>query len=164
MNAKLPTHEFTQFYYDACLVDYGQLKKAMEPLEKRLRAADQVRLKGEGTDIVLSVKGQNWIPCFGRHNIPDGEIFSSPIIDSVQGYITYAPSVYQGKPFEFVTLEVKDGVVVEFDSSNNDALRDILDTDEGARRFGEFSFGTNPVISSPMYDILFDEKSTDQII
>jgi len=158
MNAKLPTHEFTQFYYDACLVDYGQLKKAMEPLEKRLRAADQVRLKGEGTDIVLSVKGQNWIPCFGRHNIPDGEIFSSPIIDSVQGYITYAPSVYQGKPFEFVTLEVKDGVVVEFDSSNNDALRAILDTDEGARRFGEFSFGTNPVISSPMYDILFDEK------
>jgi aminopeptidase len=85
-------------------------------------------------------------------------IFSSPIIDSVNGYITYAPSVYQGKPFEFVKLEVKEGVVVDFDSSNNDALKDILDTDEGARRFGEFSFGTNPVIESPMYDILFDEK------
>lgn len=158
MNAKLPTREFTQFYYDACLVDYGQLKKAMEPLEKRLREADQVHLKGEGTDIALSVKGQNWIPCYGRHNIPDGELFSSPIIDSVQGVITYAPSVYQGKPFEFVTLEVKDGVVIDFDSSNNDALRDILDTDQGSRRFGEFSFGTNPIISSPMYDILFDEK------
>jgi aminopeptidase len=139
-------------------VDYGQLKKAMEPLETRLREADQVHLKGEGTDIVLSVKGQNWIPCYGRHNIPDGELFSSPIIDSVQGVITYAPSVYQGKPFEFVTLEVKDGVVIDFDSSNNDALRDILDTDKGSRRFGEFSFGTNPIISSPMYDILFDEK------
>jgi len=66
--------------------------------------------------------------------------------------------VYQGKPFEFVELHVKDGGVVDFDSSNNAALRDILDTDEGARRFGEFSFGTNPVIESPMYDILFDEK------
>lgn len=158
MNAKLPTRDFTKFYYEACLVDYGQLQQAMKPLEARLRAADQVRLVGEGTDIRLSVKGQNWVPCFGRHNIPDGEIFSSPIIDSVQGVIRYAPSVYQGKPFEFVSLEVKDGVVVDFDSSNNDALRDILDTDKGARRFGEFSFGTNPIISSPMYDILFDEK------
>ena len=158
MNAKLPTRDFTKFYYEACLVDYGQLQEAMKPLESRLRAADQVRLVGEGTDISLSVKGQNWVPCFGRHNIPDGEIFSSPIIDSVQGVIRYAPSVYQGKPFEFVSLEVKDGVVVDFDSSNKDALRDILDTDKGARRFGEFSFGTNPIIASPMYDILFDEK------
>ena len=158
MNAKLPTRDFMKFYYEACLVDYGQLQQSMKPLEARLRAADQVRLVGEGTDIRLSVKGQNWVPCFGRHNIPDGEIFSSPIIDSVQGVIRYAPSVYQGKPFEFVSLEVKDGVVVDFDSSNNDALRDILDTDKGARRFGEFSFGTNPIISSPMYDILFDEK------
>jgi len=85
-------------------------------------------------------------------------LFSSPILDSVNGQITYAPSVYQGKPFEFVKLVVKDGVVVDFDSSNNDALEEILDTDEGARRFGEFSFGLNPIIKYPMYDILFDEK------
>lgn len=158
MNAKMPTREFTEFYYNACLVDYAKLKSAMEPLEKRLRATDIIHLKGEGTDIKFSVKGQNWVPCFGAHNIPDGEIFTSPIIDSVNGHITYAPSVYQGKPFEFVKLVVENGVVVDFDSSNNDALKDILDTDEGARRFGEFSFGTNPVIESPMYDILFDEK------
>lgn len=158
MNAKLPTREFTKFYYDACLVDYAKLKSAMEPLEKRLRATDEIHLKGEGTDIKFSVKGQNWVPCFGSHNIPDGEIFTSPILDSVNGHITYAPSVYQGKPFEFVKLVVENGVVVDFDSSNNDALKDILDTDEGARRFGEFSFGTNPVIEKPMYDILFDEK------
>lgn len=158
MNAKLPTREFTKFYYDACLVDYAKLKSAMEPLEKRLRATDEIHLKGEGTDIKFSVKGQNWVPCFGAHNIPDGEIFTSPILDSVNGHITYAPSVYQGKPFEFVKLVVENGVVVDFDSSNNDALKDILDTDEGARRFGEFSFGTNPVIEKPMYDILFDEK------
>jgi len=158
MNAKMPTHRFESFYYDACLLDYSKLRDAMIPLETRLRAAKEIHLKGEGTDIRFSVEGQNWIPCYGSHNIPDGEIFSSPILDSVNGVITYAPSVYQGKPFEFVKLNVKDGVVTDFDSSNNQALADILETDEGARRFGEFSFGTNPVIEKPMYDILFDEK------
>lgn len=158
MNAKMPTREFTEFYYNACLVDYAKLKAAMKPLEKRLRATDIIHLKGEGTDIQFSVKGQNWVSCVGAHNIPDGEIFTSPILDSVNGYITYEPSVYQGKPFEFVKLVVEHGVVVDFDSSNNSTLQDILDTDEGARRFGEFSFGTNPVIENPMYDILFDEK------
>lgn len=158
MNAKMPTEKFRQFYYKACLLDYNKLAEAMKPLEELLRNTDIIQLKGEGTDIEFSVKGQNWIPCFGKRNIPDGELFSSPIIDSVNGHITYAPSVYQGKPFEFVKLVVKDGVVQDFDSSNNDALEEILDTDEGARRFGEFSFGLNPVIEKPMYDILFDEK------
>jgi aminopeptidase len=158
MNAKLPTHSFADFYYKACLLDYKKLGEAMKPLEDRLRKTDIIRLKGEGTDISFSVKGQEWVPCVGRRNIPDGEIFSSPILDSVNGVIRYAPSVYQGKPFEYVELTVKGGKVVDFDSSNNKALEEILDTDEGARRFGEFSFGTNPVIEGPMYDILFDEK------
>ena len=158
MNAKMPTRQFTEFYYKACLLNYSELAEAMKPLEERLRNTDIVQLKGEGTDIELSVKGQNWIPCYGKRNIPDGELFSSPVLDSVNGHITYAPSVYQGKPFEFVKLEVKDGKVVDFDSSNNKQLEEILDTDEGARRFGEFSFGLNPVIEKPMYDILFDEK------
>jgi len=158
MNAKMPTEKFRKFYYKACLLDYNKLAEAMKPLEDLLRKTDMIQLKGEGTDIQFSVKDQNWIPCFGKRNIPDGELFSSPIIDSVNGHITYAPSVYQGKPFEFVKLIVKDGVVQDFDSSNNDALEEILDTDKGARRFGEFSFGLNPVIEKPMYDILFDEK------
>ncbi|HET6527979.1 MAG TPA: aminopeptidase [Balneolaceae bacterium] len=158
MNAKMPTEKFREFYYKACLLDYRELAEAMKPLEKRLHKTDKIQLKGEGTDIEFSVKGQTWIPCFGKRNIPDGELFSSPILDSVNGEISYAPSVYQGKPFEFVKLQVKDGKVVDFDSSNNDQLKDILDTDEGARRFGEFSFGLNPVIEEPMYDILFDEK------
>jgi len=160
MNAKMSTEQFRQFYYDACLFDYNKLKEAMLPLEKRLYQAEMVRLRGEGTDIEFSIKGQNWIPCFGKRNIPDGELFSSPILDSVNGHITYAPSVYQGKPFEFVKLDVENGVVKDFDSSNNDALEEILDTDEGSRRFGEFSFGLNPIIKNPMYDILFDEKIT----
>lgn len=158
MNAKMPTARFTEFYYKACLLDYGRLEEAMKPLEEVLRAGREIRLKGEGTDIRFGIEGQNWVSCHGTHNIPDGELFSSPILDSVNGVITYAPSVYQGKPFDRVTLRVKDGLVVEYDASDRSGLRDILDTDEGARRFGEFSFGTNPVIDAPMYDILFDEK------
>jgi aminopeptidase len=158
MNAKMSTHAFEEFYYRACLLDYASMEAAMRPLEERLRATDEIHLVGEGTDIRFSVKGQNWIPCTGKRNIPDGELFSSPILNSVNGWITYAPSVYNGRAFEYVKLVVKDGVVVEFDSSDNAALEQILDTDEGARRFGEFSFGLNPVIEKPMYDILFDEK------
>lgn len=158
MNAKMPTERFRRFYYDACLFDYALLEEAMKPLEERLRKTDIIRLQGEGTDIRFSVKNQNWIPCFGKRNIPDGELFSSPVLDSVEGEITYAPSVYQGKPFEFVRLEVRNGEVTGFDSSDNEALEEILSTDNGARRFGEFSFGLNPVIKAPMYDILFDEK------
>lgn len=158
MNAKMPTEKFKEFYYKACLLDYSQLAEAMKPLEERLRDTDMIQLKGEGTDIQFSVKGQNWIPCFGKRNIPDGELFSSPILSSVDGHITYTSSVYQGKPFDYVKLEVRDGVVVDFDSSNNEQLEEILDTDAGARQFGEFSFGLNPIIEKPMHDILFDEK------
>jgi aminopeptidase len=158
MNAKMPTQKFREFYYKACLLDYTGLEEAMKPLQERLEDTDMIRLEGEGTDIEFSVKDQTWIPCFGKRNIPDGELFSSPILSSVNGHITYAPSVYQGKPFEYVKLEVRDGVVIDFDSSNNEALEEILDTDAGARQFGEFSFGLNPVIEEPMYDILFDEK------
>lgn len=158
MNARMPTDRFREFYFKACLFDYDLLEEAMKPLEERLRATREIRLKGEGTDISFSVEGQTWIPCFGKRNIPDGELFSSPILDSVEGEISYAPSVYQGKPFDNVKLYVKDGVVVDFEASDEKAFEAILDTDEGARRFGEFSFGLNPVIESPMYDILFDEK------
>jgi len=158
MNAKMPTERFRNFYFDACLFDYKKLEEAMKPLEDRLRNTDIIQLKGEETDISFSVKDQNWVPCFGKRNIPDGELFSSPVLASVNGKISYAPSVYQGKPFEFVKLMVKDGVVVDFDSSDNKSLEEILDTDSGARQFGEFSFGLNPVIKKPMYDILFDEK------
>ncbi|MCH8495815.1 MAG: aminopeptidase [Balneolales bacterium] len=158
MNAKMPTHVFEEFYFKACLLDYAKLAEAMKPLEDRLRRTKEIHLRGQGTDIRMSVEGQNWIPCTGKRNIPDGELFSSPILDSVNGHIRYAPSVYQGKPFEFVELHVENGVVVNFDSSNNAALEEILSADEGAKRFGEFSFGTNPIIEKPMYDILFDEK------
>ena len=158
MNAKMPTSRFRDFYYKACLLDYDGLHEAMKPLRERLQETDMIQLKGDGTDIEFSVKGQNWIPCYGKRNIPDGELFSSPILSSVNGEITYAPTVYQGKPFDYVKLVVRDGVVIDFDSNDNEQLEEILETDAGARQFGEFSFGLNPVIERPMFDILFDEK------
>lgn len=158
MNARMPTHRFADFYYKACLLDYAELDERMKPLHELLAKTKEVKLLGDGTDITLSIEGQNWIPCAGDLNIPDGEIFSSPLLESVNGHITYAPSVYNGKPFGFVRLDVKDGVVVDCDSDNRASLEAVLDTDEGARRFGEFAFGTNPYIDSPMFDILFDEK------
>src|SRR5699024_1024881 len=85
MNARMPTQQFTDFYYEACLLDYSELAEAMKPLEKRLRNTDIIQLKGEGTDIELSVKGQNWVPCYGKRNIPDGELFTSPVLNSVNG-------------------------------------------------------------------------------
>src|SRR5699024_8920024 len=145
MNARMPTQQFTDFYYEACLLDYSELAEAMKPLEKRLRNTDIIQLKGEGTDIELSVKGQNWVPCYGKRNIPDGELFTSPALNSVNRLISDAPFVYQRKPFELVKLVVENGLVIDFDSSDNDQPKEILDTDEGARRFGEFSFGLNPV-------------------
>lgn len=158
MNARMPTDRFADFYYNACLLDYAELNERMKPLHELLAKSDEVHLLGEGTDLRLSIKGQNWIPCAGDVNIPDGEIFSSPILDSVNGHITYAPSVYNGKPFNRIKFEVKDGVIVDCESDNQEALESILETDEGARRFGEFAIGTNPHISQPMFDILFDEK------
>lgn len=158
MNAKMSTPAFADFYYKACLLDYALLNERMKPLHELLAKSKELKMVGDGTDISFSIEGQNWIPCAGDVNIPDGEIFSAPLLTSVNGTISYAPTVYEGKPFEFIKLVVKDGVVVDFDSSNNKGLEEILSTDEGARRFGEFSFGTNPYIDQPMYDILFDEK------
>ena len=129
MNARMPTAAFTDFYFKACLLNYAKLRDAMLPLEERLHKASEIRLKGEGTDIRLNVDDQNWINCHGTRNIPDGELFSSPLIDSVNATIRYAPSVYQGKPFDYVSLTVKDGVVQDFDSSDPAALEDILNTD-----------------------------------
>jgi aminopeptidase len=158
MNAKMSTSTFADFYYKACLLDYALLNDRMKPLHELLAKSKELKLIGNGTDISFSIEGQTWIPCAGDVNIPDGEIFSAPLLTSVNGTIVYAPTVYDGKPFEYIKLVVKDGVVVDFDSSNNAGLEEILSTDEGARRFGEFSFGTNPYIDQPMYDILFDEK------
>ena len=140
-------------------MDYRKMARAMAPLQERMKSADQVRIKSPGTDLTFSIKGIGAKSCDGKLNIPDGEVFSCPVKDSVNGCIQFnTPTIYSGVKFENVRLEFKQGKIVNATASNTRRLNEILDTDAGARYVGEFSLGFNPYIRNPMCDILFDEK------
>ncbi|EEF59938.1 aminopeptidase [Pedosphaera parvula] len=157
--ASMSTEAFENLYFDVCTMDYQKMAKAMAPLEKRMKKADHVHLKSPGTDLTFSIKGIGAKMCKGDRNIPDGEVFSCPVKNSVNGYITFnTPTLYSGTKFENVHLEFKDGKIIKATANNTKRLNEILDTDAGARYIGEFSLGFNPYIQNPMCDILFDEK------
>ncbi|MFC4809981.1 aminopeptidase [Paenibacillus sp. GCM10023250] len=157
--ANTSTEAFEDFYFDVCNLDYGKMDKAMEPLRELMDRTDRVRITAPGTDLTFSIKGIGSIKCAGEKNIPDGELYSCPIRESVQGTITYnTPSVYSGITFDNISFTFKDGKIVEATSNETDKLNEVLDTDEGARYIGEFSLGFNPYILHPMKDTLFDEK------
>ncbi len=157
--AGMSTEAFEDLYFDVCTMDYARMARAMVPLEKRMKRADKVHLKAPGTDLTFSIKGIGAKMCKGDRNIPDGEVFSCPVKNSVNGVIQFnTPTIYSGTKFENVRLEFKDGKVVKATANNSKRLNEILDTDAGARYVGEFSLGFNPFILSPMCDILFDEK------
>ena len=158
--AGMSTEAFEDFYFRCCLADYQQLRIAMDKLAERMMRTDRVRITGPGTDLSFSIKGMPAIPCAGEMNIPDGEVFTAPIKDSVNGTIHYtAPTLFQGIPFDGIRLTFKDGKIVEAHcNGNEEALLKILDSDAGARYIGEFALGLNPHILRPMRDILFDEK------
>jgi aminopeptidase len=157
--AGMSTEAFENLYFDVCTMDYAKMARAMVPLEKRMERADKVHLKSPGTDLRFSIKGIGAKMCKGDRNIPDGEVFSCPVKDSVNGVIQFnTPTLYSGTKFENVRLEFKDGKIVAASANNSKRLNEILDTDAGARYIGEFSLGFNPYILSPMCDILFDEK------
>jgi len=157
--AGMSTEAFEDLYFDVCTMNYPKMARAMMPLEKRMRTADRVHLKGPGTDLRFSIKNIGAKMCKGDRNIPDGEVFSCPVRNSVNGTIQFnTPTLYSGTKFENVRLNFRDGKVVDASSNNTKRLNEILDTDAGARYVGEFSLGFNPYILSPMCDILFDEK------
>ena len=158
--AKMSTEAFEKFYFDACCMNYGRMVEGMSSLESRMRDANDVKLSGPGTDLFFSLKGINAVACGGTHNIPDGEVFSCPVKDSVEGTITFnADTIYQGTSFSDICLKFKNGKIIEATSSSNeDKLNEILDSDAGARFIGEFAIAFNPMIREPMLDILFDEK------
>ncbi|HBQ65146.1 MAG TPA: aminopeptidase [Clostridiales bacterium] len=158
--ARMSTEEFEDFYFDVCTLDYQRMSRAMDVLSEYMRKADRVRITGAGTDLAFSIQGLPPIKCAGEFNIPDGEIFTAPVRDSVNGVIQYnTPSSYHGVTFENVRLTFKNGRIDEISASNDvSRLIKIFDTDEGARYIGEFSFGVNPYITKPMNDTLFDEK------
>lgn len=157
--ANMSTEAFENFYFDVCTMDYRKMAKAMAPLTRRMKRADRVHLKGPGTDLQFSIKGIGAKPCEGLRNIPDGEVFSCPVKESVEGTIQFnTPTLYAGTRFENIRLELSRGRIVRATGSNEARLNEILDTDPGARYIGEFSLGFNPYIQNPMCDILFDEK------
>jgi aminopeptidase len=157
--AGMSTSAFEDFYFRVCTFDYRRYGPGMKALVDLMNRTDRVHLKGPGTDLKFSIKGIGAVPCGGLRNIPDGEVFSCPVKDSVEGVIQYnAPTVYLGTSFDNIRLVFKKGKIVEATSNNTKRLNEILDTDAGSCYIGEFAIGFNPHIKEPMRDILFDEK------
>ena len=158
--ADMSTAAFEDFYFDVCTTNYAQMARDQEPLVRRMWEADKVRILAPGTDLTFSIRGMNVRPCHGQRNIPDGEVFTAPIRDSVNGVIRYnAASRYQGTVFQQVEFEFQAGKIVRSTCANApDALNKVLDSDDGARYIGEWSIGCNNHIRKPMLDTLFDEK------
>ncbi|MEN9975597.1 MAG: hypothetical protein RLZZ282_1603 [Verrucomicrobiota bacterium] len=158
--AGMSTEAFEDFYFKVCLLDYKALIPAMTALKNLMEQTDTVEIRGPGTDLKFSIKGIPALFSGGNYNIPDGEVFTSPVRDSVEGYITYnAPSIYQGIPFDSIRLEFSKGKIIKAEAGGKTKqINKILDSDEGARYIGEFALGFNPEIREPMRDILFDEK------
>ncbi len=157
--AGMSTEAFEDFYFDVCTMNYARMARAMAPLEQRMKKADRIHIRGPGTDLTFSIKGIGAKMCKGDRNIPDGEVFSCPVKNSVNGHIQFnTPTIYSGTRFDNVRLEFNEGRIVGATANNTKRLKEILDTDPGARYIGEFSLGFNPYIRTPMCDILFDEK------
>jgi aminopeptidase len=157
--AGMSTEAFEDFYFDVCTLDYRKLQPGMKALKGLMEQTNRVQIKGPGTDLNFSIKGIPAVICGGDRNIPDGEVFTAPVKDSVEGQITFnAPSIYQGTAFDGVRLNFKRGKIAEATGNETKKLNKILDSDAGARYIGEFSLGFNPRVLQPMRDILFDEK------
>jgi aminopeptidase len=157
--ARMSTEAFEEFFFDVCTVDYRAMAKAMDPLRVRMERTKRVLIRGPGTDLRFSIEGIPVIGCAGEHNIPDGEMFTSPVRDSVEGTLAVnTTSLYHGIVFEDIRLTFKKGKIVSASANHVDRLSHLLDTDDGARYIGEFSIAFNPRIREPMMDTLFDEK------
>ena len=163
-SANMSSEAFEDFYFDVCNLDYSKMSKAMDNLVDLMNKTDKVRIVAKDTDLTFSIKGIPAVKCSGECNIPDGEVYSAPVKNSVNGTITYnTPSIYQGFTYENVKLTFKDGKIIEATANNTEKINKVFDSDEGARYVGEFSLGLNPYILTPMKDILFDEKIAGSI-
>ena len=157
--ANMSTEAFEDFYFDVCNLDYAKMSEAMDSLVELMEETDRVKIIGPGTDLEFSIQDIPVIKCAGKMNIPDGEVFTAPVKDSVAGKISYnTPAVYQGYTYHDIELEFKEGQIVSAEANNTEKINQVLDTDEGARYIGEFALGVNPYIEEPMKDTLFDEK------
>ena len=162
--AGMSTEAFEDYFFNVCCLDYRKMDKAMDALVDLMNKTDKVRIVAKDTDLSFSIKGVGAVKCSGHCNIPDGEVYTAPVRDSVNGTIAYnVPSIENGFKFENVTLTFKDGKIVNATANDSKKANAIFDTDEGARYVGEFSFGLNPYIDRAIGDILFDEKISGSI-
>ena len=150
---------FEDFFFDVCTLDYGKMSKAMDALVDRMNRTDKVHLVGPGTDLTFSIKDIPAIKCAGECNIPDGKVYTAPVKESMNGVISYNTcSEEQGFTYDNIRFEIKKGKIVKATANDTERINALLDTDEGARYFGEFAIGVNPYVLEPMKDTLFDEK------
>ncbi|MBQ3963863.1 MAG: aminopeptidase, partial [Firmicutes bacterium] len=157
--AGMSKEAFEDFYYNVCTLDYSKMDKAMDALQALMERTDKVHLVAPGTDLTFSIKDIPAIKCAGTCNIPDGEVYTAPVRESMNGVIAYnTPSLEDGFTYENIVFEIKDGKIIKATANDNERINAMLDTDEGARYFGEFAIGVNPYVLQPMKDILFDEK------
>ena len=158
-SANTSLENFQEFYYNVCNLDYSKMSKAMDNLVDLMDKTDKVRITGKGTDLTFSIKDIKAIKCDGKLNIPDGEVYTAPVRDSVNGKLTYnTTSLYQGFIYKDICFEFKDGKIINAAANDTERINKVLDMDEGARYIGEFAIGVNPYILNPMNDTLFDEK------
>jgi len=159
-DADMSLEEYEDFLFDAVLVDYEKMDRDMDRILNIFDEADTVRLVGSDTDLTFSIKGRKGIKCSGQNNVPDGEVYYSPVTNSAKGHIYYEfPAIRYGNQVDGVRLEFKDGKIISARSASNEKfLNQMLDTDEGARYLGEFGIGLNYGIKKFIKNILFDEK------
>jgi aminopeptidase len=166
-DAEMSVDALADFIFDACLLNepdpvaaWQVVAARQEKLIARLAGKKEIRLVGPGTDLTFSIAGRTFINDDGKKNLPGGEIFTGPVEDSANGTIRYSyPAVYGGKEVEEIRLRFEQGRVVEARAAKNEELlTTLLGTDDGAKRLGEFAFGTNPGITRFTRNTLFDEK------
>jgi aminopeptidase len=166
-DAEMGSEEYAEFVFDACLLntpdpvaEWRKVEANQEKWVEFLNQAKEVHFKADGTDLRLKVAERTWINCCGHENFPDGEIFTGPIEDQVEGVVRFTyPAVQHGREIEGIELHFEKGVVVKAKATKNEAyLQKLLEADEGARHVGEIAIGTNPRIQRFTKNILFDEK------
>lgn len=164
--AAMSLAEYEDFVYDSCLVDkkdpiaeWKKIHKDQEKICTYLNDAERIRIVGQDTDLSFGVKGRNWLNCSGEKNMPDGEVFTAPTENSVNGKIRFTfPGVYLGREVEDISLTFKNGKVVRASAAKGEGLlREILKI-KGADRLGETAIGTNYAITRFTKNMLFDEK------
>ncbi|MFD1447659.1 aminopeptidase [Oceanobacillus profundus] len=157
--AKIGSTELADTYYKASTFNYEKLKRDVIPLQRLMNKTNTVEIKSPNTNLTFSMKRIGNYLCDCKYNIPDGEIFSAPIKETVEGYIHFnCITSLNGELLEDVFLEFKNGKVISFKSRNQDTLHRIISTDEGSQYIGEFGIGLNPYIKKPLNNLLFDEK------